>query len=124
MEELRECPFCGGEATTAENEKIKPICFGWGWVGCQKCRMFIEYINGDFGKQEAIDAWNQRDDGWISVDEPPKKKGKYLVYQKRDISGTETVINILFYDGERFLCEKDIGAYGVTDWQPLPQTPT
>jgi hypothetical protein len=60
MAELRACPHCGGAATTSELAGIKPIVPGWGWVGCQSCRRFIEYINGERGKKKATAVWNTR----------------------------------------------------------------
>lgn len=60
-EELKNCPFCGGEATTSEKEGLQDRQpYGWGWVGCQKCRVFINWSNGDRGKKLAIAAWNKR----------------------------------------------------------------
>ena len=58
--ELKPCPFCGGEATTSEKTTDKTNAFEFGWIGCQKCRCFINYINNARGKQEATEAWNRR----------------------------------------------------------------
>ena len=64
FEELKPCPFCGGEATTSEKEIKQEILkqqpYGWGWVGCQSCRVFMNWSNGDRGKRLAIEAWNRR----------------------------------------------------------------
>ena len=57
---LRRCPFCGGEATTSEKEHIENLPHGVGWVGCQRCRVFIDWVRGDRGKKLAIEAWNRR----------------------------------------------------------------
>lgn len=54
MSELRACPFCGGEAS--ERNFTEP--FKNGWVGCQKCRCFIEWVKE--GKLLAVAAWNRR----------------------------------------------------------------
>lgn len=64
MEELKPCPFCGGEAKTSEIAGIpkENLLFGWGWVGCQHCRCFMNYSHGERGKKEAIEAWNKRTD--------------------------------------------------------------
>ena len=59
MTELKPCPFCGGEATTSEKEHIESLPNGVGWVGCQRCRVFIDWVRGDRGKL-AIEAWNRR----------------------------------------------------------------
>lgn len=62
MSELKPCPFCGGEAQTNEvagmSNENPP--FGWGWVGCQKCRVFMQYNRGEQGKRQAVKAWNAR----------------------------------------------------------------
>ncbi len=64
MSELKPCPFCGGEAQTNEvvgmSNGNPP--FGWGWVGCQKCRVFMQYNHGERGKRQAVEAWNRRAD--------------------------------------------------------------
>ena len=50
MEELRKCPFCGGEATMAGR-----VCAYW--IDCTKC-------HGESGLystvEDAIAAWNRR----------------------------------------------------------------
>lgn len=51
MEELKKCPFCGGEAE---------LCKGsgeWYWVVCTICDI-TQWNTHD--KQEAIKAWNKR----------------------------------------------------------------
>lgn len=58
--DLKPCPFCGGKAITSEEAGINPRIPGCGWVGCQCCRVFMEYTHGDKGKKLAIDAWNRR----------------------------------------------------------------
>ena len=60
--ELKPCPFCGRPATTSEKENIPNLPFGWGWVGCRPCRVFINWSHGDRGKKLAIEAWNRRTD--------------------------------------------------------------
>lgn len=57
---IKPCPFCGGEATTSEKTTDKTNSFEFGWIGCQKCRCFINYINDDRGKRLATEAWNRR----------------------------------------------------------------
>ena len=60
MAELKPCPFCGGEAKMSENTTDPTNSFEFGWIGCQKCRCFINYYNNIRGRQEAIEAWNKR----------------------------------------------------------------
>lgn len=53
-DKLLPCPFCGGEST--QREMTEP--FRNGWVGCQECHCFINWIKN--GKPQAISAWNRR----------------------------------------------------------------
>ena len=57
---LKDCPFCGGKATTSELTTDKQNKFHFGWIGCQNCHCFINYINNHSGKRLAIEAWNRR----------------------------------------------------------------
>ncbi len=61
MEELKPCPFCGGEATTSEKEGLQDNWPpGWGFVGCQRCRCYMNWNHGERGKKLAIETWNTR----------------------------------------------------------------
>ena len=60
MNELKPCPFCGGEADEDSYLTNKHMVYGTGWIGCRSCRAFIEYMNGDRGKSLAVEAWNRR----------------------------------------------------------------
>lgn len=51
MAELRECPFCGGEARRFENKT-----FGHG-ISCKKCGTKTDYWAS---KGAATKAWNRR----------------------------------------------------------------
>lgn len=54
MEELKRCPFCGGEATVME-------AVGEVWVKCSECHSSNGVSTGDRAK--AIAAWNTRHAG-------------------------------------------------------------
>lgn len=54
MDQLRNCPFCGGKAAVCDIKKPSVN----GWVGCQMCRCFIDWVKD--GKSLAIAAWNRR----------------------------------------------------------------
>lgn len=60
--ELKPCPFCGGKAETSEQTTDKGNKFAFGWIGCQQCQCFINYINNYTGKTKAAEAWNRRAD--------------------------------------------------------------
>lgn len=49
MDELKPCPFCGGEARL-------DMDFDWSYVYCINCQAQIERA----WKKEAIEAWNRR----------------------------------------------------------------
>lgn len=57
---LKPCPFCGGEAVTSFQTSDPENKFAFGWIGCQKCRCFINYINNAKGLKEAAEVWNRR----------------------------------------------------------------
>ena len=52
MEELKPCPFCGGEATLDHYESDGYLAY------CILCHAMIEHWCAD--KQEAINKWNKR----------------------------------------------------------------
>lgn len=76
MEELKPCPFCGGEAKLAENKRDIPFSCGEENIffvicencGCNPFRVSIEnlYYRNESGKvkerlqKEALEAWNRR----------------------------------------------------------------
>ena len=51
---LLPCPFCGRKAA----ERDIKVPGGNGWVGCQRCRCFMDFVKN--GKLRAIAAWNSR----------------------------------------------------------------
>ena len=63
---IKNCPFCGGEASVyfAPENKLNGIpCYG---VACEKCRVMIgtvQFGQTDFFrcKENAIEAWNRRE---------------------------------------------------------------
>lgn len=72
MEELKRCPFCGGEVAIAEVgdylRRWMSITRGNGKNGC-KCRVFMESKTYSFDysaadkekiKKDLIEAWNKR----------------------------------------------------------------
>ena len=62
MDDLKKCPFCGGEAKAAHDDTI---VYTWSYIYCTKCearttdfRMSTEYSSD----QKAIEAWTRRAD--------------------------------------------------------------
>lgn len=64
--ELKPCPLCGGEATTSWKAVDPNNEFYFGWIGCQKCRCFINYVNNNRGLDEAVETWNRRTNGDVN----------------------------------------------------------
>ena len=56
-DKLLPCPFCGGEAAVRDIKEPSAN----GWVGCQRCRCFMDFVNN--GKPQALAAWNRRAEG-------------------------------------------------------------
>lgn len=57
---LKPCPLCGGDAKTSDTTTDPQNKFRFGWIGCQDCQVFINYINNTGGRKKAEDAWNRR----------------------------------------------------------------
>ena len=53
-EKLLPCPFCGRPARQRDISES----FANGWVGCQYCKVFIDWLKN--GKPDAVAAWNRR----------------------------------------------------------------
>lgn len=53
MEELKNCPFCCGEAEFDETQKKYGVVYS---VYCEECGAEIARLNSE----EAINAWNRR----------------------------------------------------------------
>ena len=109
MEELRECPFCGGEARI---NRVQDICPNY-VIRCWECRASTKWFRD---KKQAIEQWNTRPDSWISVKDRTPKNGDYVLC----VSGAG-IVQIASYD-------TSVRVYGfyansVTHWMPLPEPP-
>lgn len=115
MEELRECPFCGGKAQQSyAGAKHIIIC-----PNCVKLPADGGYIDS----KDAVTAWNTRLDNWISVEERlPETNEDVLVVV--DYGGKSGVIT-------GYMRSQNLGWQGlvgqrltdVTHWMPLPEPP-
>lgn len=57
MNDLKQCPFCGGDGYVAR--RILPHGFDpWYGCGCKKCR--VQFGCYKSSKKEAIEQWNTR----------------------------------------------------------------
>jgi Lar family restriction alleviation protein len=126
MSELKPCPFCG-------NTDLYKGAFAYWTVSCKKCPASQK---GET-EQEAIQAWNTRADGWISVEDELPNEGDYVLVWGNELMPnvcflakvSEEIKNLyrkkalrpppekIFYDLEH--CWQ----LGITHWQPLPLPP-
>lgn len=121
-EQLKPCPCCGSLEAT-----IKTMNVGTYRVFCGYCRLCIP---GCESRSEAIEKWNTRADGWISVeDELPLDNGFVIA---RSIGITDSVhytgTLILYFSkahpkGQQFHSSSRITHVTCTHWMPLPKPP-
>ncbi len=57
---LEPCPLCGKEAKTSFQTVDLENRWQYGWLGCQKCKLFIEYYNLPGYYEKAAERWNRR----------------------------------------------------------------
>lgn len=106
MDNLKPCPFCGGEPKLMQ-----------AWVECKKCRAMAA-VSG--ARNDAISAWNRRfgsgidvggtEDGWIPVTERLPDEGDTVLMWHKD---GFVMLAVNMFD------EMD----NVTHWMPLPAPP-
>ena len=131
-EQLKPCPFCGGEAYLEDNE-IDYL------VVCSRCNTAVippgEEPGATATREEAIKAWNRRAEGWRDAKtDPPESDGNYfailndghvyeLTYDSlsdgKNCWGYETgVFNANGFCGSEWNNVDD-----VVYWVPLPEPP-
>ena len=128
MSELKRCPFCGEDTVTIE----QPISLGDSYpqISCHTCeKSFI------WATDEGVRVWNTRpledellekveqlseENGrlkkaqeWVSIDDPPKRPGWYLVYDKCNHG-----VRVSSFSG-------NTGTFfrSASHWKPLPSPP-
>jgi hypothetical protein len=110
MSDLRECPFCGGEPRIEGS--IRAHAHG---VFCSQCPAKI--VHHDLDQSKLIAAWQQRQGGWVSVEERlPEKSGYYLAWNPAPSSRPFVV----WFDANKQRWESK---RVFTHWQPLPAPP-
>jgi hypothetical protein len=78
MNELRECPFCGGAAKFDDDGQDQ-------WIGCTNCFARAGIGSDDCGPN--IMAWNKRHDDWISVEDRLPEVGDRVVTHQSALGG-------------------------------------
>ena len=128
MEELKPCPFCGGEA-----ELIDGPFHSW-QVECGTCYAKTNHSNDSAA--EVVTAWNTRPSPWISVTPetmPDYEKQVLLInvhFSTPDVKVGKLTDNVSLPLGNRwdgwFLGYDNvtpaISAY--THWMPIPELPS
>ena len=118
MEELKPCPFCGGEAAIQEYDDDS------GGVYCVVCR-FQPLVHASYNrsedKQKAIDWWNLRPHQWIPVAERlPEPGTEGLVYSPSCDKIFKAIARygvwVFAYDHQPILVK-------ISHWMPLPSPP-
>jgi hypothetical protein len=123
MEEIKPCPVCGDKAYVITSQDAvfageflwRVVCIGCR-IGTCKC----------VDEKQAIAAWNQRVDGWISVDEELPEIGETVEVCGSYCGDVEMgcFIGTPFDKNEWYLLEYGMVRCDVTHWRPLPSPPT
>jgi Lar family restriction alleviation protein len=64
MTTISPCPFCGGEASVAEGQKVGTRDSGWRWVRCRECGAqsggHCHHSDPKRSERDAVKVWNKR----------------------------------------------------------------
>lgn len=116
VEELKPCPFCGGEARFVRGD-----VFNSHSVQCMKCHCFSPSL---WTKEECTKEWNTRTTNWRKYpEEKPEVDGEYYVYRGEGNGLPHEAV----YKDERggfFTIHNWYPKEDITHWQPLPEPPT
>lgn len=127
MDELKPCPFCGGDRV-----KVTKPTMWQAW--CMDCKAIGA---ARLTEQEAAEAWNTRASGWIPCSErtPEIAGGSVIVHAKNCYGQNAEFIAFQGY-GDFKWHTMDAGymdhtqpgqvvskAWEITHWMPLPEPP-
>lgn len=129
MIEIKKCPFCG-----CQPELRKGIYFPkWkqgaveAWkVVCTNYKCIIFNANEQYADSEisAINAWNNRSNGWISVKERlPEKENPNCTVDVLVTDGTHISIGYYDYIAGMWGTLEECFYFHVTHWMPIPEPP-
>ena len=121
MDELNPCLQCGGKAEPYE-------CHSGFSIFCPACDTGI--IDSNWTESKAVEIWNTRVDGWISVEDnlPFSAKGQWSqpVIAMSDVG---LIYKLSYFNGDDSGCWQRTSAFAesaskiVTHWMPLPAPP-
>lgn len=118
-EELKPCPFCGGQASIHEKTEyiytVYRVACGNTMCGCKPSTPFSQK------KVNAISKWNTRADGWISVDERLPEVDEYGDINVLVCMDDEFIAMATYDQNNGWELWAESGE--VTHWQPLPKSP-
>lgn len=127
MEELKKCPFCGGEAkltiATDEYEHYSWYCVSCDCGAAMESEATTEDLKvTDIGMKKVVAAWNRRADGWIAVSERLPEAGDGIVLVCAHNEGGKHVVDTGVYLGNvgEWFVDWHTGKPIVTHWMPLP----
>ena len=126
MTDLRECPFCGGEAKPKEDVLSRYSDKVWHLVECTSCSASTNWHET---KQRAVAAWNRRADGWTGVEDAlPEEDGQSGV-SNWVLVAPDAMGNVIraYYSFDPGVWVSPYidghGASTITHWQPIPPPP-
>ena len=111
MRKLKPCPNCGYKA------QLNKTSVGFS-VSCINFECKIGTIDQNWTKKAAIEIWNQRQDGWISVD---VRTPNYEESTQLDVF-IDGKVGSAWWEPKNKLFAFTHGM--VTHWRPKPQPPT
>lgn len=91
--DLKPCPFCGGEADLVVNKAPSSMFFD-GRVDCDTCDCFVEMADGGFKTSEECVSeltrmWNRRSGGQDDYDEDGGSEGWMKIVREGGISNEQ-----------------------------------
>lgn len=106
---LLACPCCGGEASIDDSD-IGCV------INCFNCGIGLTENNNT--KRHAMEIWNTRADGWISVDDRLPDRDIYCLCYF-----SENDLEVLRYSGEYWTRKAWPIGCQPSHWMPLPDPP-
>ena len=127
-DELKPCPFCGGDASIGNG--LKGHDGDYYFVNCTDCLASTNLLiveGNELTRDAAIAAWNTRAPGWLPIESAPKNHTPVDLWSPSDGRLTNYVRFDHHGDGRNiYYMPVDSGPAVIRDathWQPLPEPP-